>query len=263
MAVHTILYAIANNPRLQAEMIIKGGILLALRYNSPRYTTDVDFSTSLKYSEFNQDEFEAELGASLAMAVETLNYGLDCRLQSIKINPSRPDATFPTLIARIGYADKSDLKKHRRLLRKNALDVVKVEYSFNEITPNIEHVRLARGGELSVYGLRDLIAEKYRAILQQEVRNRIRRQDVYDLFFLFNSCPTISPGDKKGILDSLLIKSESRSLSVGAESMRSEEIMRRTRKEYQLLKQEIIGELPDFDEVYSVVQRFYELLPWE
>ena len=243
-------------------MTIKGGILLALRYNSPRHTTDVDFSTSLKYTDFDQDDFESEFSTSLAKTVELLEYGLDCRIQSLKTKPSRPDATFPALSVSIGYAHIFEPKKHRRLMRKNASEVVLVEYSFNEITPNLERIRLVDGGILSVYGLWDLIAEKFRAILQQEIRNRFRRQDVYDLFFLFKNYPVISSAEKKKILDSLLVKSKSRRVPVAADSMRKEEILRRARKEYHLLKQEIPGELPEFNKIISVVQTFYESLPW-
>ncbi len=37
------------------------------------------------------------------------------------------------------------------------------------------------GDKLCAYSLTDLMAEKYRAMLQQVIRNRNRRQDGYDL----------------------------------------------------------------------------------
>ena len=37
---------------------------------------------------------------------------------------------------------------------------------------------------ISAYGLTDLIAEKFRALLQQVPRNRYRRQDIYDIAHL-------------------------------------------------------------------------------
>lgn len=39
-AVHTILYAIASSTNLQPQMIMKGGILMAIRYETGRFTTD-------------------------------------------------------------------------------------------------------------------------------------------------------------------------------------------------------------------------------
>ena len=44
--------------------------------------------------------------------------------------------------------------------------------------------------------------------------------------------------------------------------MRKGEIVTRTQKEYDLLKQEILGDLPDFNKVYSFARDFYESLPW-
>lgn len=37
-AVHTVLVAIGGSSDLQAQMVMKGGILLAIRYESSRYT---------------------------------------------------------------------------------------------------------------------------------------------------------------------------------------------------------------------------------
>jgi hypothetical protein len=44
-AVHIIIHAISDCDNLRSMMIMKGGILLAIEYNSPRYTKDIDFST--------------------------------------------------------------------------------------------------------------------------------------------------------------------------------------------------------------------------
>ena len=51
--VHTILYAISSTKDLQGLMVMKGGILLALGYESTRFTTDIDFSSEKQLKEFN------------------------------------------------------------------------------------------------------------------------------------------------------------------------------------------------------------------
>ena len=56
-AVHTVLVAIGRSSDLQPYMIIKGGILLAIRYESSRYTRDIDFSTAQRFAEFDQETF--------------------------------------------------------------------------------------------------------------------------------------------------------------------------------------------------------------
>lgn len=47
-ASHLVLRAIANSHRLAPLMVMKGGTLLAIRYNSPRFTKDIDFSTTTR-----------------------------------------------------------------------------------------------------------------------------------------------------------------------------------------------------------------------
>jgi hypothetical protein len=64
-AVHTILTAISGAPELQASMIMKGGVLLALTYSSQRHTRDIDFSTSLPLREFDLVAFQRTLDEHL------------------------------------------------------------------------------------------------------------------------------------------------------------------------------------------------------
>jgi predicted nucleotidyltransferase component of viral defense system len=217
--VHTILLAIANNKNLHAEMIMKGGILLAIKYESQRYTTDLDFSTSKTIKQFNKKSFFTEFEKSLLSASEQLDYGLDCRLQSHRINPPSAEASFPTLKLKIGYAYKSNYRDHKRLLKKKSINVVEIDLSFNEFNQEIEIMNLTEGGDIPIYSFTDLIAEKFRAILQQEVRNRYRRQDIYDLYYLLTKIP-VSDYKKKKILNSLLKKSSTRKLNIDKKSMR-------------------------------------------
>ena len=46
-------------------------------------------------------------------------------------------------------------------------------------------------------------------------------------------------------------------------SMRNPEIIRRSRLEYSLLKDEIEGTLPEFEQSYEIVKSYYEGLPWD
>lgn len=56
-AIHTILIAITRSEPLRTEMVMKGGILMALGYESSRYTKDIDFSTAKTLKEFHLDKF--------------------------------------------------------------------------------------------------------------------------------------------------------------------------------------------------------------
>lgn len=262
-AVHTILHAITNSDYLTRTMIIKGGILLSIRYQSTRYTKDIDFSTSEKYTESQRQRLENELDKSLIESVEILNYGLECRLQSCRLQPAnQPDPSYPSLKIKIGYAYKGT-KEHKHLLKKEASNVIDIDFSYNEPLLHVEKINLSDEGTLLTYSLTDLIAEKFRALLQQEVRKRpSRRQDVYDLYYLFQSIPKFLQKDKKEILETLILKAQSRDLSVTKKSLSNPIIRERSKEDYGTIADEIVGELPDFDSAYSTILEFYESLPW-
>ena len=260
-AVHTVLVAIGGSSDLQAQMVMKGGILLAIRYESSRYTRDIDFSTAQRFADFDEQKFRSSFEGRLTVAVEELDYGVDCRLQSYSVKPRRSNADFQTIQMTLGHAEKGT-KKHSHLLAKNCPDVVDVDYSFNEQTESIDQLRFSDGTVIYAYSFVDLVAEKMRALLQQEVRNRVRRQDAYDLFRILKGNPVTDEALKGLILDALKSKAASRGLTVQQESMANKEIIERSKKEYPQLADEILEDLPPFDEVYGFVRSFYESLPW-
>lgn len=261
-AVHTILHAIAHSQKLRRVMILKGGILISILHKGERFTKDIDFSTEQIYQEFNELVFIEELKKQLIRSVNGLGYDLDCRLQSHKVQPSnQPDATFPSLKLKIGYAYKGS-RQHKRLQLLKSTHIIPIDLNFNEATKKIVQINFSDEGSILVYSLTDLIAEKYRAILQQEIRKRVRRQDAFDLYKLFQIYPTLSDVDKMDILQSLQLKAESRHLKIDNHSMDNPNIRHRCEKEYLNLKSEIMGALPSFDEVFFKVNEFYKSLPW-
>lgn len=263
-AAHTVLHAISITEALQSSMILKGGLLLALGYRSQRYTGDIDFSTPTQLSDFDQEWFQEKLEEGLLYAVEYLEYGLDCRVQKIVQEPARDDASFPTIKIKIGYAYKSDVRNHKRLLIGNSIHVIKLDYSLNESVGNIDFFDLGDGNVIKIYDTVELISEKFRALLQQEVRKRIRAQDLYDLYYILDVCSLEKePETKSLILKRLIEKSNSRGLTVTSDSMANEEIRRRTQEGYKSLPGLVEEKLQNFDSVYDQVASFYVSLPWE
>ena len=262
-AVHTILSSIAQEPDLKASMVIKGGILLAIRYQSHRYTKDIDFSTSKVLDEIDKDVVAEKLNRSMALMAESLDYDLDCRVQSCKIQPAnRTDAQFPSIKIKIGYAYKHEAK-HKRLIAGKCPTAIDIDYSLNELMPNIEEFNIGGGEVLTAYSLTDVIAEKIRSVLQQVKRDRRRRQDIFDLYLLLEKIPDLDLYEKTRILKSLIEKAHSREIDPRPDSFRDEEVRHRSQAEYPTLADEVEGELPEFDEIYNFVQEFYESLPWE
>ena len=271
-AVHTVLYGISTSEFLQPKMIMKGGMLLGIRYQSSRFTEDIDFSTSLKLSDFEDvDEFKKEfideLNEALQVAQAELPYGVKCKVQSLKVQPrNSQEDSFPSFNLKIGYAPISDDALISRLERGQSPKTIKIDYSFNEYTHKVEDLAVeSEDDPVQAYGFSDLIAEKYRSMIQQIVRNRSRRQDVYDLNYLLNNVDEVSSAEKMNILVSLISKSDGRldSKELYREALDNEEIKARSQANYHTLHEDIEGELPDFDTSYEFVNSFFKSLPWE
>ncbi|MES2438987.1 MAG: nucleotidyl transferase AbiEii/AbiGii toxin family protein [Verrucomicrobiota bacterium] len=259
-AVHTILAAIANDPRLNSTMVIKGGILLGVRYHSLRFTKDIDFSTTENLSSMSAEDVRTSFESSLVQVIEELEYDLDCKVQSCKVNPqNRPDASFPSIELKIGHAYKGS-PKHKRLQKLQSPSVVSIDFSLNEKILGVESLKLGSSGTINAYTFADLVAEKFRSLLQQESRDRYRRQDVFDLSKL--SELEASEDERRSILKSLIEKSRARGIEPLCDSLDNTELKRRAQADYHTLDDEIDGPLPEFEATYEIVRLFYQSLPW-
>jgi predicted nucleotidyltransferase component of viral defense system len=258
--VHTLLQAIARDPYLKSRMILKGGILMAVRYSSPRFTTDVDFSSRDSLADVRPEDVRAALSASLATTVVDLPYGLDCRVQGIRVQPSdSPECRFPNIEVKVAYAHFGSAG-HKRLLQGQGTRVLNIDFNLNEPVIAIEEVGID-GAALSAYALTDLISEKFRSLLQQAIRKRNRRQDIFDIGRLIDAPFTAVQMDR--ILQSLRRKARSRDVEPLPTSFGDPELERRARKEYGTLADEIPGELPEFGPLFEKVRSFHESLPWD
>ena len=263
-AVHVVLLSIAKCDSLKEHMMLKGGILMALCYDSSRYTRDVDLSQTAKYEKGDEEKLLIELVDAIQASVQEVDYGLDCRVQSSQLKPpSEKNPTFPVLEVKIGYAYNLDRKNHARLLQNNSVNVLEIDFSFNEKTKAAEAFMIAEGQSLLRYSLTDLVAEKFRALLQQEIRKRYRGQDLYDLLFLIRGVSEQLEPLKQDILCALIESAESKNLILTNSSMSEGKIRIMTQHEYDALKDTITeGTLVKFDEAYEEVMAFYKSLPW-
>ncbi|GLQ89152.1 nucleotidyl transferase AbiEii/AbiGii toxin family protein [Dyella flagellata] len=264
-AIHTIVTAMTLDAELAEMSYMKGGILLAIRYHSPRYTTDIDFSTPTGYSQEEQEKLLGRLSKGLALASERLEYDIECRIQSAKPEP-RPKPEFRVLWINlkvgIGYALRGT-KDHIKLMSGQCTTAIQMDYSFDERVPTNDIFELDSDQCLRVYALTTLVAEKYRALLQQVIRRRARRQDIYDLNFLLRSFNLTSRECRTEILSALRIKAEDREVEISRDAMASQEVRERAAQEYEHLADELSeGELPDFDESFDNVRAYFESLPW-
>ncbi|MCA3018872.1 MAG: nucleotidyl transferase AbiEii/AbiGii toxin family protein [Rhodocyclaceae bacterium] len=262
-AVHIVLIAASNCPSIRDTMMMKGGILMALSYSSTRYTKDIDFSTGDAYSTGAEARIVDEWRAALPEAVASVEYGVDCRIQSYELKPpSEKMPTFPTLKVKVGYARQTNRSAYQRLQNGNSPDVVEIDFSFNESTQAAVDFEIYSGGVLKRYSLTDLVAEKYRALLQQVTRDRNRRQDVYDLYLLISASRTTLDESRGEIREALLSSALSKGLKVDQNSMSDDGVRKRSMAEYDQLAREIQGALPPFEEAFAMVEEFYRSLEW-
>jgi hypothetical protein len=135
--------------------------------------------------------------------------------------------------------------------------------SFNEPVHAVEVIRLGVGGpSFSAYALTDLIAEKFRALLQQITRHRptFRRQDVYDIAHLVGRF-RLDDSERAAILESFRVKCAARGIAPTIDSMRQPAVVAQARSDWDTIRQEI-GNLPDFDDCFAKVDALYRSLPW-
>lgn len=257
-----VLMAVAKSSWLKSKMVIKGGVLLALGYGTARHTKDLDFSTPGRI----QDEDTAAVLEELARALtaeRAKDSSVFCRVQSHKLEPPGPDASFPTLRIKVGYAFQGE-KQYRRMVQgRDSAQVVTIDLSFNEQTC-IASTIVVDGHEIAAYSLYDQVAEKYRAMIQQtsDRRGRVRRQDVYDIYSILHDGHLAGVDDKATLLGAMQQKFSAREVPCEREIINEPEIAQRSRREYDRLQDEVDGDLPDFDHAFGVVRNFYLSLPW-
>ena len=260
--VEITLNAIAMAVPLKTRMFLKGGILMGLAYNSPSLTMDIDLTTDIAPEGDSGDKVRRLLDTVFPRAAAALGYAdLIVKSHSVKPQPKAifPDAKSPALKLKIASA-KRGTSQEQALRKGKSPVVIDADISFNEPLLQIQVLELTGGQELRAYGLADLIAEKYRAILQQVPHNRYGRQDVYDLDRLIvrNEIDEVLQAQ---ILDALVVKCLARQLKPMQASLDDPEIKRRAGADWQLMRLEL-GEVPDFEGCYTRVSEFYRNLPW-
>lgn len=258
-----VLTAIGLAPSLHANLVLKGGAAMALAFKSTRVTGDVDFTSMVEPAEL-AEKLTPELNELLPKTAIKLGYlDLLCQVQSVKKMPRAEnfeDHDFPALRVRIGSA-KRGTAEAARLAEGKASRVLDVEISFRDHVYTFQELNLMGAGvAVRAFTIHELVAEKFRALLQQPVRKRNRRQDVYDIAFLIDD-HGFSDDDKATILATLIEKCRSRGIDAKQDSMDNPEIKQRAQADWDTLALEI-GDLPPFDERFVSMRNLYVSLPW-
>jgi hypothetical protein len=264
-----ILFAIALCPELQPYLLLKGGTLMGIAYDSPRQTVDIDFTMTTNVAETNKDQIRNLLNHSMKQAAAHLgNSRLELTVQHFEWEPKpKPQAVrnFPALVLKIGYAVRGT-SQHVRLLEGKAATVVEIDVSFNEPRSRIQILELDQSYKLFAYSWIELIAEKSRALLQQthqekpQRKPKFRRQDIYDIDRLITNID-IGIDQKAELVLAIQQKCLSRGIRPTMASFDDPKLKELSGREWSSLGLEL-DQVPLFDDCFSRVTNFYKSLPW-
>lgn len=133
---------------------------------------------------------------------------------------------FPALLIRIGSAERGT-GEEKRLAAGRATRVLDIKISFRDQVYAFQELNLTGAGvAVRAFELHEIIAEKFRALLQQPIRDRNRRQDVYDIAYLIEE-NELDDEDRRIILETLVEKCRTRGLEANADSIDNPEVRQR------------------------------------
>lgn len=263
-AIDIALNTVATCQNMAKKCSLKGGILMGLLYGSPRLTGDIDLSLADMPTPDTPEEFSAALDEHFEyVAFELGHPNILMRVHSFKRLPKRKfdEASFPGLQLKMTFVDKTNASQLAVYNKGRSIEIIDMDISFNEPAEDLTVLKLSNEREILAYGLAELIAEKYRALHQQIVRKRNRRQDAYDIWYLFQN-NEITEELAAYVLDRLREKSESRGIIIGPETIAHPDIKSRAKADWDTQKVEIGEALPEFEVCWKSVIKFYDLLPW-
>lgn len=260
-----LLHAIGMTPKLKDTLVLKGGVLMSLAHGSYRQTGDVDF-TAVADPEPYASLLRQTLDKALQRAAAEIGYvDLACAVQRLEYKPRAEgfaQFTAPALKLTIGYAERGGPDEERFNIGMSSR-VLQVDISFRErVVHPTELVIEEPQVVIQAYAVEEIIAEKLRALLQQPLRNRTRRQDVFDIDWLIERYPPDATM-RAAVLGALRAKSDDRSVNPQANSLNVPEVKDRAKAEWETMRLEVGNKLPDFEDAFARIAAFYESLPWD
>jgi hypothetical protein len=194
-----------------------------------------------------------------ALATSTRALGVGLRVQRIEQQPPGPNKTFITYEARVGYALPDEPRLQAKIAAGEPVPtVIPIEISINEPICAAADVLIDGQRHLRVSTIEDILAEKLRALLQQKIRNRTRRQDLLDIAVLVPAHPEI---DRTRVAQFLLEKASARDVPVSRTAFHEPALAERARQDYAALETTTRVTFVPFDEAVRIFLDFTDSLP--
>jgi predicted nucleotidyltransferase component of viral defense system len=229
-----VLQSIATVRPLREGLVFKGGNALDFLWQPNRSTVDLDFSVDHTSSLATPDA-EA-IRTLLERGIPAVNSSLRVMLvvQRVRQDPPGEDKHFITFQARIGYALPDQARLRQRMEQgEPSPQGIDLDISLNEPIGAARLIEMSPGLRLRVATIEDIIAEKLRALLQQPIRNRQRRQDLLDIAVILREN---IPFDRSLVTRFLLEKAAARNVPVTRAAFRSHDVIDRASADYAALE---------------------------
>ncbi len=223
------LAAIAADPLLARDYVLKGGLALRLLYDGPRISEDLDLSSAKPFTHDVTEEKNDMLLAFCVLLDDALRrverkYGL----RDMRVYEKTLSSEIPALLGSVVFHDTRDAEG------TGTLHEIKMQVTLSELICETTRVRL---DGITVYAavLEDILADKLKAMLQQVTRNKLRPMDVYDVWYFSMVSP--HPINVERLREYLEIK-----------TARWPEVYPPTRQRFHeiALKENSSGRFPDF-----------------
>jgi predicted nucleotidyltransferase component of viral defense system len=256
---HILLCAIASVRPLRQGLVFKGGNALDFVLQPNRSTLDLDFSVDMTTGSFPLDAGSIETLLGRGLHVVSTRFDVALAIHSVRQHPPGTGRTFATFEARVGYA----LPDERQLIIRMANNqtsphVLPIEVSINEpiVDSTVFSIR-DDYPQLRISTLEDIVGEKLRALLQQPIRNRNRRQDLLDIAVVVQANPAI---DRAIVAAALQTKAEARHVPVSRAAFHAPAMIDRTEAGYADLAATTRVVFIPFDEALAIVLRLVDEL---
>ena len=190
--------------------------------------------------------------------------GIRVICQKVARRPPGAARTRPTYLVSVGYQFPDDRLFANLPGVPHVPTVIPVEVSFGEVVCGTISAR-DRGvglGDLTVCSLEDIFAEKLRALLQQVVRNRRRKQDVYDLAAVLRAPATFGPVSPATVAAFLERKVVGRGVEPRRSKFRDPRVRERAAADYDRVVRSQTGDafIP-FAEAWRELENFLDRMP--
>lgn len=254
-AQYAVLRSISAVRPLRVGLVFKGGNALDFIWQPNRSTVDLDFSVD--HASFlgtpDANTIRTLLGRGIAVA--SANLGVMMAVQRVRPNPPGEDKHFVTFRARIAYALPDQPRPRQRLAQGEAIPQgIDLDISINEPIGAASLVDVAPGVQIRVATIEDIVAEKLRALLQQPIRDRQRRQDLLDVAVILSQHPGLN---YRLVSEFLLMKAAARGVLATRSAFRNPEITERAHVGYAALAGTTRVLFLPFDEALELL---YELV---